>query len=59
MGSALDRPHQRMTLAPGGQLDQAVGVDVGERDLRRLVRRGRVVDAPAAAPDQSPRVAAR
>ena len=53
----LHRPHQGVALATGGELDQSVGVEVGEGELARLVLDHRIVDAGAAAADEAPRLA--
>ena len=52
-----DRPHQRVALAAGRQLDDAVGAEVGEREAGAPRRSPAVVDAGAAAADEAARLA--
>src|SRR6266576_852350 len=55
----LARPHQRVPLAAGAELDQTLLVEIGERNRLGFPFDDDVVDAGAAAFDQPPRLAVR
>src|SRR5258708_34848992 len=55
----LSRLHQRVALAAGGELDDAVGVEIRGGDDPGLLRECRVVEASAAAADEPARLAVR
>src|SRR5271165_4421303 len=52
-----DRANESVPLAPGAELQHSARIEIAERDGPRLAVDHRVVEARAAAPDQSPRLA--